>query len=339
MARAVVTRTWRDTTPEEIELTLSSLWRDVARQEQVARAVMSNLVVYRERGGRGAHAVDTVEDLPLDDVVARHPSRVILIDHERADEHAAPPCDARVGVVIFGPPHARYAVEEIAVQSACAVRSLPSIIRRVLRGDVPTSVWWAQDLSLSPPIEEIVFMGRQLVYDSRQWRDVRRGILALTPLVERDERIDLADLNWRRLAPLRRALVHASESMNLDPLRHARVRIRHRPGDGALAWLTFGWLSAQLAWARNVKVPVEETRQGDDVLTVIVGEGEHEMTAAMNSHHVRVKHRRDAAPFSVSVPHERDSDRIAAELRNLSHDSCLDEALLALARRFNDAEN
>jgi glucose-6-phosphate dehydrogenase assembly protein OpcA len=190
---------------------------------------------------------------------------------------------------------------------------------------------------MTPPVEEIVFMGRQLVYDSRQWRDIRRGILALTPLVRRDDQIDLADLNWRRLAPLRRALQHAAASMDLEALRRGQVRITHRPGDGAIAWLTVGWLSAQLAWPRDVRVPVEEVRRSDDLLTVIVGDGDHEMTAAMNSHQVRVQHRRAAAPFSMAVPHERDADAMAAELRNLSLDTCLDETLLALADRFNAA--
>src|SRR5438067_7477007 len=58
-----------------------------------------------------------------------------------------------------------------------------------------------------------------------------------------------ADVNWRRLAPVRQALVHAAESMQADDLRHADVRIAHRPGETALAWLLGGWLAARLHWS------------------------------------------------------------------------------------------
>ena len=82
--------------------------------------------------------------------------RVIVLDHERGHAHASGPFAAGVGVAMFGPDQARYGVEQIAVQSDCAEDSLPSIVRRLLRGDVPTSVWWTEDLSRVPPITAIV---------------------------------------------------------------------------------------------------------------------------------------------------------------------------------------
>src|SRR6266850_3077962 len=202
MAQSLIDRTWRATTSDEIEADLAVLWREIGQQRPVARAVMSNLVVVRERpAGRDADAVNADEvakDLPLDEVVARHPSRVILIQHDRAPQTACAPTAVSVGIITFGPPHARYGVEQIVVQSACAEQSLPSIVRRLLRGDVPTSVWWTDDLSRTPPLDAIVEMARQLVYDSRGWRDVRQGVLAVARFLGRDRRLDLADLNWRR---------------------------------------------------------------------------------------------------------------------------------------------
>src|SRR6266850_1382779 len=217
MAQSLIDRTWRATTSDEIEADLAALWREIGQQRPVARAVMSNLVVVRERpAARDADAVNADEvakDLPLDEVVARHPSRVILIQHDRAPQTACAPSAVSVAVLTFGAPHARYGVEQIVVQAACAEPSLASIVRRLLRGDVPTSVWWTDDLSDVPPIDGIVAMARQFVYDSRRWRDIRGGVLAVGRL---NRRLDLADVNWRRLTPLRHALIHACRAADID---------------------------------------------------------------------------------------------------------------------------
>src|SRR5436309_2995348 len=221
MAQSVVDRAWRTTTADDIESHLAELWREIGRQRPVARAVMSNLIVVRERAGSGAEPTtvdELAEKIPLDEVVAQHPSRVVLIQHDRGSHAACAPSAVSVGIVTYGPPHARYGVEQIVVQSACAERSLPSIVRRLLRGDVPTSVWWADDLSQAPPLEAIVAMARQLVYDSRAWRDVRQGVLAVARFLGRDRRLDLADINWQRLTPLRHAFIHACAAADLDYL-------------------------------------------------------------------------------------------------------------------------
>ena len=140
MARIVVARSWRETTPEDIEDELASLWREVGQQERVARAVMANLVVFRERTTPHAPDADALAaDIPIDEVAATHPSRVIVIDHDY-EYRPRSPIGAGVGVLRFGPPNARYAIEEIAVQCACAEESLSSIVRRLLRGDVPPNV-------------------------------------------------------------------------------------------------------------------------------------------------------------------------------------------------------
>jgi glucose-6-phosphate dehydrogenase assembly protein OpcA len=272
-----------------------------------------------------------VEGLPLEDVVARHPSRIVLIAHERRRIECQPIATG-VGVLTFGPPQARYGIEEIAVLSSCADASLPSILLRVLRGDVPTSVWWAEDLSEVPPVPSLIAMGRQLVYDSSAWRDVRRGVLALAPVI-RDRRCDCADLNWRRLVPVRQAVVHAVESMGDGDLRHGAVRIAHSAGEASLAWLLAGWLAARLQWPDAAPLTVEETRQSHDVLTLTCGAG-GELRLTLTRQHVLVR-RRGQPSFTVAVPREGAADAIAAELRSLAYDACLHDALAALIRRFS----
>jgi glucose-6-phosphate dehydrogenase assembly protein OpcA len=333
VASAVVARTWRSTPAESIEAGLAELWREIGRQAPVARPVMSNLVIFRNRSSGGADRLEAlVEGLPIEEVMARHPSRIILIAHEHGRVECEPAA-AGIGIVTFGPPQARYGVEQIAVQASCADASLPSIVRRFVRGDVPTSVWWAEDLSQVPPVPALVSMGRQLLYDSSAWRDVRRAVLSLTPIV-RDRRADCADVNWRRLAPVRQALVHAAESMQAGDLRHAGVRITHRPGEAALAWLLGGWLAARLQWPDAAAPAVEETRQADDVLRLTSGTDSRELTLTLTEQHVVVS-RRGQPSFTVAVPRESAGDAVAAELRSLARDICLHDTLGALIRHFS----
>src|SRR5215208_5404258 len=102
MASAVAdaaVRTSRTSTPQSIETDLAALWRELAQADvPIARAVMSNLVVFRDRLEVDAARVETMTSgLPIDDVVARHPSRVIVIEHALGQPDPAAPFDAAIG--------------------------------------------------------------------------------------------------------------------------------------------------------------------------------------------------------------------------------------------------
>src|SRR5262249_41558612 len=150
-------------------------------------------------------------DPPLEEVVSRHPSRTIVIEHDRGEHDAAQPLGAEVGITVFGPPNARYAVEQVVIRSACAEASLPSIVRRFVPGDLRTTGGWPEDAPRVAPLARLVGMARQILYDSRSWRNVRDGVRAMAPFVANPD-IDLADINWRRLTPLRTAIAHAART-------------------------------------------------------------------------------------------------------------------------------
>lgn len=335
-------RVSRDCSPGSVDDELALLWRDAGRDGPVARALMANLVVFRDCPA--TEHVDLgapVEAVPVDDVARRHPSRVILLYHGGHGDLSSP-LGATITVLVFGEPPMRFGVEEIAVRSACAEASLPSIVRRLALGDVPTSIWWTEDLSRATPLQSLVTMGRQLVYDSRHWRDVRAGVLALAPILARPDPPDLADLNWRRLWPMRQALTQALAPANAKiQVGSIRLRIHHRPGDAALAWLLAGWFGARLDWTgTDWPVAIEEARRGDEVLAAAIGgDDASDVTATMNGHRVLVKYRGRVAPFSIAVPREADADAIAAELRSLGHDVALHDALVSLARRFTSSRS
>jgi glucose-6-phosphate dehydrogenase assembly protein OpcA len=346
MASAVAHRTWCESTPEAVEADLAALWREIARHGVVARAVMSNLIVIRLResssdsiGENAASRSSTgagraSESDLLEAVVARHPSRAIVIERLPGDPALRAPVGASVGVSIFGPPNARYGVESVVVRSACADACLPSIIRRLVRGDIPTSIWWTEDVSRAlASLRTLVTMGRQLVYDSRRWQDVGAGLYAVAALAA-EGTVDLADLNWRRLAPLRHALEHAATSGDPTVVTAERVRIRHQSNERALAWLLAGWMAAKLGWTGSAWPDIAEDKQNAEILVLTIGDRTPALTACLNEHRVHLE-MTGQPPFVVAVRQETAADAIAAELRTLACETDLHEALAAAARRVS----
>lgn len=330
MAATVVERAWRDSTPENVEHDLAALWREIAGTGPgIARAVMANLVVFRfqERRARPVdHPLDSSDDA-IEAVIGLHPSRAIVIEHERGDHHAQAPSGAGVGISVFGAPPARYGVERIVVRSACAEVSLPSIVRRFVRGDRPTSVWWTEDLSREAPLEALVETARQLVYDSRGWRDVRAGFSVVAPLAA-SQRVDLADINWRRLTPMIRTLAHAVDGLRVNAA--LRLSITHRADEAALAWLLAGWITKRLRLSPRVWPLLEQSPDPsqDDRLTLTIDDSATAVTITMTSERIQVV-REGRATIVLPTPREAPAEAMAAELRTLTRDLGLAEAIAA----------
>jgi glucose-6-phosphate dehydrogenase assembly protein OpcA len=332
MASTVVDRTWRDVEPEEIEPVLADVWRSLGGDTPIARAVMSNLVVVRSCDqGSPIETLPSTPDTILDAVVAQHPSRVIVIWHEYGCSLARAPVAARVGVTTYGPPQARYAVEQINVRSSCDVASLPSIVRRLIRGDLPTSIWCPGDLSLQQPLQAIAAEARQLIYDSARWSDVHAGFRAVAQAIG-DRPIDIADLAWRRLTPVRQALRHAGDELSRDDLHAARIGIVHAPQDAALAWLLHGWLAARFGWPKKIEPRIAAAKDPAAPLVLTIGEAPRVSTVELNADRVVVR-QHGWPPYTVSVPHETVDVAVAAELRSLISDQALRETLQRLAAR------
>lgn len=324
-------RVHRDSTPGTIDADLKTLWAEVGRDTPVARALMANLVVFCQPQLGVRVDFDQPDDLvPIDDVVRRHPSRVIVLHHSPTELAASAPIAAAVAIITFGPDRARYGVEQISIRLASAEASLPSVVRSLVRGDVPTSIWWTEDLSRTPPVGAVVEMGRQLIYDSRTWADVRRGVLALAPFAARRDPPDFADLNWRRLSVMRQALVHAAATMPGGDRPTAEIRVTHSTGESALAWLLRGWLASRLGEGSAAPVRVDDHGHADEILTVSVGA----IRASMTAQRVVVTSAEGATPLHLAVRRESDADAVAAELGTLSCDVCLRDALRTLARFF-----
>jgi glucose-6-phosphate dehydrogenase assembly protein OpcA len=292
---------------ETVERDLAALWREAGQGGGLSRALMSNLVV-----------VSPERTFPVvEEIARRHPARTILLSYAARARDDSPP-DIRIGLHTFGDAHARFGLEFIAVHASCSDAALGSIVRRLTIGSVPTSVWWTSDLP-EPPPEALSTLGRQLVYDSLRWHDAARGFAVAADLLDRSH-VDLADLNWRRLAPLRTAIVQA---MNGDErcTAVAAARISHAPAESTAAWLLAGWLRART----GVQAAIDEQADEHCLVRVTLACGGASIEAQMTEHAVQASGPRP--PFTVSIPAETEVDAVAEELLNLGPDRALCEAV------------
>jgi glucose-6-phosphate dehydrogenase assembly protein OpcA len=320
---------WRRSSGDAIERDLAALWRETAREGPLSRALMANLVMIQERDDPAGNAAGRES---LAGAVAQgHPVRAILLDYTPGIETPGAPHAVRVGLRTFGSSTARYGVELIAIRAACPEASIPSIVSRLTRGGVPTAVWWLDDLSRNPPPEVMTTIGRQFLYDSASWRNPREGLRVVAGVLARPHAPDIADLNWRRLAPMRHAIVHGLRSAPAAlELRATGVEIKHGASRTASALLLAGWLCGSLEWSSEDVPRMEEIGDSTDSFNATFSDGSWTVRLSMDDHRVRVTGT-NQTPFEVLVPRETEAERVTAELRSLGADTALHTAVRAAA--------
>jgi glucose-6-phosphate dehydrogenase assembly protein OpcA len=235
----------------ELAHELARPWRhpEVATDEVPAtRSLMGNLVVLCRSEAEGAEVAAEVGT-----IVAHHPSRVILLVADAGSESTE--IDASVAT------HGRLVARSQQVcgelvtlrAGAPAVRRLPSMVRSLLLGDLPTALWWATPDA--PPLAgelfgELAHLADQVIYDSFAWTDPLRQLVVTANWVGGGGDGAVSDLAWRRPKLWRRVL-----AQSLDPglapgalESIGEVRIEHGPHALTQAWLLTGWLAFRLGW-------------------------------------------------------------------------------------------
>lgn len=233
-----------------IEQALNRMWDSLHNDGQqelgVTRACMSNLIIACQTE---AQVINVRERIPA--LVERHPARVFLM---MIDESFKEGISADVSA---------YCRQENAGQQLCSeyveircspdlVEGLGSVLRPLLIGDLPSTLWWASN---EPPalsgrrFNVLAELAGQVIYDSTGWPDPLKGVKAMTRWVA-SERRPVFNLVWRHLKPWRRMLAQ----MLAPDVAHGaldnihEVRIEHGPHALTMAWLLVGWLAARLEW-------------------------------------------------------------------------------------------
>lgn len=343
----------RPVAADAIEQELDRLWREVTHGGQrVTRALMSNLIVLADAPAAHNHRPPTLDE-DLWATGRKHPSRVVVVLHAAG---STAPVEASISITAHGDSPTLFGVEQITVCSDVAGPALASIVRPLVLGDLPTSIWWA---SSDPFVRELgrslASLARQLVYDSRQWGEPIEAFRAIQPIARSSAaHLDIADLAWRRLKPIRRALVQSLDPVVLpaDIGTITSVVIEHGPeGDHAMGLLLVGWMGAQLGWT-----PIGvELRSGGAVARL--RSGEHEVSITLRAsrpidalhigihaggspepaidllaecEEIRVAYGIGVPGFIVASPRRSRAEMLTAELGNLRADPCLRASLQVL---------
>ncbi len=135
-----------------------------------------------------------------------------------------------------------------------AARRLPSAVRGLLIGDLPTALWWATP---EPPpragelFMELADLADQVIYDSLGWPEPTRHLVATANWATGDRvRQAVSDVAWRRLKLWRRLLTQAMDPAVapgiLETIRE--VTVEHGPHAMTQGWLLADWLALRLHW-------------------------------------------------------------------------------------------
>ena len=241
-----------------IEAELANLWRRAAEARPgqipnaVTRACLWNLVVRVHGDAAFKHAKDLIDDLSQ-----RIPARTIVMRIE-PDE----PDNLRAWVEANwrrreGGGPASGSDEVTLWASGKAVERVPSLVRSLLYSDAPTAMFWSASLPPSGPVvRELVHQADRLIVDTRKLPD-ERGLGELCEIGAREPDLQLADLSWIGISPLRGMCAAL-----FDPPRDPRVlerldRVRvvsNIHGTQARGLLALGWLMSRLEWRAPERV-------------------------------------------------------------------------------------
>jgi hypothetical protein len=236
-----------------IEAALSLLWprfeQPLSEEQTVLRACMSNLIIYCDNADEAK-----VIGAEITQIVDVHPARVLLLTGKGQPKHGN--LEAFVAIYYTPQPDGwQVCGERIDVVSTPeAAERLPSIARKLLIGDLPTTLWWA---SRQPPPEakELFFqlakLAHQVIYDNMGWTNPAKAVAAMTRWVSAEQDVQIVyGLAWRRFSIWRKLL-----SQVLDPQVEPEalnsvhlIEIEHGPHALPMTWLLVGWLASQLKW-------------------------------------------------------------------------------------------
>jgi glucose-6-phosphate dehydrogenase assembly protein OpcA len=241
--------------PDKIEAAIAQRWRRIAEATKdrqgppVTRAFLWNLIVSGPFATTGKIVDDIAAELPTRAIVLQRPEdgdgtlHTFLETNLSSGRHAVGSDEI---IIQIGGPDER---------ASDALRRVPSLVRSVLVPDALTALVW---IDAPPPRDHVTrtFLGEvdRLILDSRRIPprpDGELGLGAILTLQQRYPKLEIADLAWLGISPLRGLLAALFDPPHdagpLAALDEVSV-VSGVEGVQVRALLMLGWLGARLGW-------------------------------------------------------------------------------------------
>jgi glucose-6-phosphate dehydrogenase assembly protein OpcA len=246
--------------PGRIEAELANLWRQAAESKPgdapkpVTRACLWNLIVRVQGEPQFVHIKRVIDDLSQ-----RLPARTIVTRVEPdGDDSLRAFVEAnwrrREGGAASGS-------DEVTLwATGRAIERLASLVRALLFSDAPTAIFWpGAPPAIDERTREFLHEADRLIVDTRKLPS-EQGLVELCQLGARDPELEVSDLSWLGISPLRGMATSLFDPPR-DPTVLARIdRVRVTSnivhGTQARGLLALGWLASRLGWS-------QPQRQGD----------------------------------------------------------------------------
>ncbi len=141
-----------------------------------------------------------------------------------------------------------------------ALERVSSLVTTLMISELPKFIWWKAPLIQNPQLfESLAIASDCMIVDSDRFPEPKIDLLHLQELIGKG--VNIADLNWRRLAAWQELTAEAFD----PPERRSaigevdRVTLDYEKGNPAQALMFLGWLSSRLQWK-----PIGITAQGGD---------------------------------------------------------------------------
>ncbi len=239
----------------DIEPGLTRLWAQLNQglntdgYATIMRACMSNLIIYCDTAQEAA----TI-NAEIARIVDAHPARVILLLDK--GHSASRSIEANIALFYTELDDGwQVCAERIDITASASMKDrLPYVVRSLLVGDLPTTLWWASQRT--PPMAGEVFLdlaelSNQVIYDNVGWAEPAQGVAAMTRWVAAQQNSQVVhNLAWRRFTDWRKLLGQVLDPQAspgaLDNMHS--LQIAHGPHALPTVWLLVGWLSSRLNW-------------------------------------------------------------------------------------------
>jgi glucose-6-phosphate dehydrogenase assembly protein OpcA len=130
-----------------------------------------------------------------------------------------------------------------------ALERVSELVQSLVIADLPKFIWW----KATPNPEQVLFQAMStvsscIILDSSYYGEPESELLKIQELVEQG--VNVADLNWYRLAPWQELTAAAFDppERRLSLLELDRMEVDYEKGNPAQALLYLGWMASRLEW-------------------------------------------------------------------------------------------